>query len=99
MAGHLRLSQPTLSGVAEVGQGRPPASTEPSDHHRPLGQADLAGVLLAVVAATPASRFGSWNATVAAAQVLADQHPQQDPAVDTARPAAGDARGWPQAAS
>jgi hypothetical protein len=36
---------------------------------------------------------------VAAAQVLADQHPQQDVAVEAARPAAGDARGWPQAAS
>jgi hypothetical protein len=36
---------------------------------------------------------------VAAAQVLADQHPQQDAAVEEPRPAAGDARGWPQAAS
>jgi hypothetical protein len=36
---------------------------------------------------------------VAAARVLADQHPQQDAAVDAARPAAGDGRGWPQAAS
>jgi hypothetical protein len=36
---------------------------------------------------------------VAAAQVLADQHPQQDAAVDAPRPAAGDGRGWPQVAS
>ena len=36
---------------------------------------------------------------VAAAQVLADHHPQQDAAVDAARPAAGDGPGWPQAAS
>jgi hypothetical protein len=36
---------------------------------------------------------------VAAARVLADHHPQQDAAVEAARPAAGDGRGWPQAAS
>jgi hypothetical protein len=36
---------------------------------------------------------------VAAAQVLADHHPQQDAAVEAARPAAGDGHGWPQAAS
>jgi hypothetical protein len=36
---------------------------------------------------------------VAAAQVLADHHPQHDAVVEAARPAAGDGRGWPQAAS
>jgi hypothetical protein len=36
---------------------------------------------------------------VAAARVLADQHPQHDAVVDAPRPAAGDGRGWPQAAS
>jgi hypothetical protein len=36
---------------------------------------------------------------VAAAGVLADHHPQHDAAVDAARPAVGDGRGWPQAAS
>src|SRR5512132_3160343 len=36
---------------------------------------------------------------VAAARVLADHHPQQDAAVEAARLAAGDGRGWPQAAS
>jgi hypothetical protein len=36
---------------------------------------------------------------VAAAQVLADHHPQHDAVVEAARPAAGDTREWPQAAS
>ena len=36
---------------------------------------------------------------VAAAQVLADHHPHQDTAVEAPGPAAGDGRGWPQAAS
>jgi hypothetical protein len=61
---------------------------------------------LQVIAATEQARM-VWIAQaremlargVAAAQVLADHHPQQDAAVEAARPAAGDARGWPQAAS
>jgi hypothetical protein len=36
---------------------------------------------------------------VAAAQVLADHHPHQDPAVEVSRSAAGDGPRWPQAAS
>ena len=36
---------------------------------------------------------------VAAARILADQHPQHDAVVDAPRPAAGDGRGWPQVAS
>jgi hypothetical protein len=61
---------------------------------------------LQVIAATEQARM-VWIAQarevlvrgVAAAQVLADHHPQQDAAVEAARPAAGDGRGWPQAAS
>jgi hypothetical protein len=61
---------------------------------------------LAVIAATEQART-VWIAQacevlvrgVAAAQVLADHHPQQDAAVEAARPAAGDGRGWPQTAS
>jgi hypothetical protein len=61
---------------------------------------------LQVIAATEQARM-VWIAQarevlvrgVAAAQVLADHHPQHDAAVDAARPAAGDGRGWPQAAS
>jgi hypothetical protein len=36
---------------------------------------------------------------VAAARVLADQHPHQDVAVDGPRSAAGEGPGWPKAAS
>jgi hypothetical protein len=61
---------------------------------------------LAVIEATEQARM-VWIAQarevlvrgVAAARVLADQHPQQDAAVEAARPAAGDGRGWPQVAS
>ena len=61
---------------------------------------------LQVIAATEQART-IWIAQarevlvrgVAAARVLADHHPQQDAAVEAARPAAGDGRGWPQAAS
>ena len=61
---------------------------------------------LQVIAATDQARM-VWIAQarevlvrgVAAARVLADQHPQQDAVVEAARPAAGDGRGWPQAAS
>jgi hypothetical protein len=61
---------------------------------------------LAVIAATEQARM-VWIAQahevlvrgVAAARILADHHPQQDAAVEAARPAAGDGRGWPQAAS
>jgi hypothetical protein len=61
---------------------------------------------LQVIAATEQARM-VWIAQarevlvrgVAAAQVLADHHPQQDAALEAARPAAGDGRGWPQAAS
>jgi hypothetical protein len=61
---------------------------------------------LQVIAATEQARM-VWIAQarevlvrgVAAAQVLADHHPQQDAALEAARPAAGDTREWPQAAS
>jgi hypothetical protein len=61
---------------------------------------------LQVIAATEQARM-VWIAQarevlvrgVAAARVLADQHPHQDAAVDAPRPAAGDGRQWPQAAS
>jgi hypothetical protein len=61
---------------------------------------------LAVIEATEQART-AWIAQarevlvrgVAAAQVLADQHPQHDAVVEALRPAAGDGRGWPQAAS
>ena len=61
---------------------------------------------LAVIEATEQART-VWIAQapevlvrgVAAARVLADQHPQHDVVVDAPRPAAGDGRGWPQAAS
>ena len=61
---------------------------------------------LQVIAATEQARM-VWIAQarevlvrgVAAAQVLADHHPQQDAAVDGPQPPAGDGRGWPQAAS
>jgi len=36
---------------------------------------------------------------VAAGRVLADLHPHQDAVVEGPRPAAGDSRQWPQAAS
>jgi hypothetical protein len=61
---------------------------------------------LQVIAATEQARMG-WIVQahevlvrgVAAARVLADQHPQRDAVVGAPRPAAGDGRGWPQAAS
>jgi hypothetical protein len=61
---------------------------------------------LAVIEATEQARM-AWIAQtrevlvrgVAAAQVLADHHSHQDAAVEALRPAAGDGRGWPQAAS
>jgi signal transduction protein with GAF and PtsI domain len=61
---------------------------------------------LQVIAATEQART-IWIAQarevlvrgVAAARVLADQYPQHDAVVDAPRPAAGDGRGWPQAAS
>jgi hypothetical protein len=61
---------------------------------------------LQVIAATEQART-IWIAQarevlvrgVAAARVLADQYPQHDAVVDAPRPAAGDGRAWPQAAS
>jgi hypothetical protein len=61
---------------------------------------------LRVIEATEQARMG-WIARarevlvrgVAAAQVLADHHPHQDPAVEVSRSAAGDGPRWPQAAS
>jgi hypothetical protein len=81
-----------------------------ADCHRRREQAErrlaLLEAKLAVIDATEQART-AWVAQarevlvrgVAAAQVLANHHPHQHAAVEGPRPAAGDASGWPKAAS
>jgi hypothetical protein len=80
-----------------------------SDCRRRRAQAErrlaLLEAKLAVIAATEGAR-AAWIADaqevlvrgVAAARVLADHHPYQNPAVGALRQAGGEGRGWPQAA-
>jgi hypothetical protein len=85
-------------------------SAQLSDCRRRREQAErrlaLLEAKLVVIEATEQART-AWIAEarevlvrgVAAARVLADHHPHQNPAVEALRPAGGDGRGWPQAAS